>query len=322
MKNRILKIQAGYPNIIVLFIAIALATLFSPVILKTSAQTSREVLTNAKILDLVHMGLGEALIVAKINQSECQCDTSTAAIGKLKLAKVSDAIIMAMLNAAAGSADTIMAERGRTTTDAPRQKQAENAKVEPPTADPQALNQITEPGIYLFEDEKMTVIEPSVFSSTKISVWKSALTYGIKKSKWRAKMRGKMANLKTQSSQPVFYFVFNPEYKNSGAVMAGGLWWGMPASSPAEFMMVQVKVKDASREAVLGEYSLMGGASWGARDEDIREYAFEKIRPGIYKVVPKQPLARGEYCFYYASVVASLGFAGGKVFDFSVIGRN
>ena len=100
--------------------------------------------------------------------------------------------------------------------------------------------------------------------------------------------------------------------------MAGNLWWGMPATSPAEFMLVQMNVKEASREAVMGEYGAFTGMSTGARDQDIREYSFEKIKPGVYKVSPKTNLAPGEYCFYYAATVVGLGFAGGKVFDFSV----
>ncbi|MBK6750563.1 MAG: hypothetical protein IPG67_11275 [Acidobacteria bacterium] len=79
-----------------------------------------------------------------------------------------------------------------------------------------------------------------------------------------------------------------------------------------------MNVKSASREAVLGEYGAWTGVTMGARDKDIREYSFEKIRPGLYKVVPKSPLAPGEYCFYYAGSVTGIGFAGGKVFDFSV----
>jgi hypothetical protein len=82
-----------------------------------------------------------------------------------------------------------------------------------------------------------------------------------------------------------------------------------------------MNVKEASREAVMGEYGAFTGMSTGARDQDIREYSFEKIKPGVYKVTPKSNLAPGEYCFYYAATVVGLGFAGGKVFDFSVGGR-
>jgi len=82
--------------------------------------------------------------------------------------------------------------------------------------------------------------------------------------------------------------------------------------------MVHMTVKEASREAVLGEYGAWTGASMGARDQDIREYSFEKVKTGIYKVVPKTNLARGEYCFYYAGTVTGIGFAGGKIFDFGI----
>ena len=100
--------------------------------------------------------------------------------------------------------------------------------------------------------------------------------------------------------------------------MAGNLFFGLPATSPAEFMMVQMNVKQASREAVMGEFGAFTGVSMGARDKDVREYSFEKLKPGLYKVTPKTQLAPGEYCFYYAGNVTGLGFAGGKVFDFSV----
>jgi hypothetical protein len=282
-------------------------------------QKTPEVLTNAKIIELVRMGLGESLIVAKINQSTCQCDTSTAALGKLKTAKVSDAIIMAMINAEYGEkgiSETVINVSMRSPAKPAETRSSVETSAE---AGPAALRQITEPGIYLFEDGKMTAIEPSVFSGTKANFLKGALTYGIMKTKFRAKVRQSSANMKVAGAQPVFYFVFNPEYKNSGATMAGtGLWWGMPATSPAEFLMVQMAVKQASREAIMGEYGAFSGMSTGARDKDIREYSFEKIKTGVYKVVPKTPLTPGEYCFFYAGTVTGLGFAGGKVFDFSI----
>jgi hypothetical protein len=283
------------------------------------AQSRREVLTNAKIIELAQLGLGDEILVEKIRQSECRCDTSAAALARLKAAKVSNAVMMAMLGSTAGGGDS-----DQTGSREPVGKPTPNVSTREPKSPEEsgALAQISEPGIYLFENEKMTAIEPSVFSGAKMNPLLGTLTYGIKKTKYRAKVRGNSANLKAASSRPVFYFVFNPDYKNSGAAMAGNLWWGMPATSPAEFVLVQMNVKDASREAILGEYGLWTGASMGARDQDIREYAFEKIRPGIYKVVPKAGLAAGEYCFYYAGTVTGIGFAGGKVFDFSLMNGN
>lgn len=284
----------------------------------TKAQPQRPTITNADVLEMARIGLGEALIIAKIKKSYCKCDTSTPAIAKLKAAKITDNVILAMIETS-GESDTGFTNTVINVPAPASTKPVEKAPPAQSSADPgpAALKSISEPGIYLFENGEMKTIEASVFSGGKINPLLSTLTYGIKKAKWRAKVRGRSANLQTSSVQPVFYFVFNPEYKNSGATMAG-LFWGMPATSPNEFLMVQMNVKEASREAVLGEYGAWTGTSMGARDKDIREYSFEKVRTGIYKVVPKNQLTPGEYCFYYAGNVTGIGFAGGKVFDFSV----
>ncbi|MBK6724650.1 MAG: hypothetical protein IPG58_15695 [Acidobacteria bacterium] len=268
------------------------------------SQGTRETITNAKIVEMVKMGLSEALIVSKISKSTCQCDTSTGAIGKLKSDKVSDAIIMAMMDATPGN----FSESRPASGDAPSQSKAPTVE---PSDGEKYLKQIVEPGIYLFENGKMTMIEPTVYSGSKSSFWGTALTYGIKKSKIRATVRGKSANTQVSTRRPEFYFVFSREFSNPGAVMSG--FGGYSATSPNEFMMIQMKVKGNSREAELGEYNAYS-SSTGAADKDVREYSFDKLKPGLYKVVPKTDLAVGEYCFYYAGTNG----AGSKVFDFSV----
>lgn len=290
-------------------ICLLLLTIFT-VIYCVSAQSQREVLTNAKIIELVRLGLSEALIIEKIRQSECKCDTSTTGLARLKAAKVSDAILLAMMESTRSysDSDTKTVQNGQVTPT--RSTETDDS------ASPKELRQITEPGIYLFEDGKMTAIEAAVFSGSSFNPLKSALTFGIKKLKFKAKVRGKSANMQTGSQQPVFYFVFNPELKNSGATMAG--LWGL-ATSPNEFLMVQMSVQTNSREAVMGEMSgLTGSTNMGSRDKDVREYSFEKIKTGVYKVVPKTNLAPGEYAFYYAGNITGLGYGGGKVYDFGV----
>ncbi len=279
-----------------------------------SAQTKREVLTNAKIVELVRLGLSEGIIVEKIRQSECQCDTSTTALAKLKTAKVSDAIIMAMLNSDSGSYSESQPTR-KTAVKEDEDLPLPTKSTNPNKMSNAILNQMREPGIYLYEDGKATAIEPTIYSGTKAGFLGSALTYGIKKSKIRAVVRGKSANLQVKSARPEFYFIFSREYGNSGAVMAGG-FYGYAATSPAEFMMTSMDVKKNSRETVLGEVGITG-VSMGAPDKYVREYAFEKIKPGVYKVVPKADLAPGEYCIYFAGA----GGAASKIFDFSVSGQ-
>ncbi len=321
------KIQKDSPTLnmknmkITVPVSICISVIIVLLALPIKTQTKPEILTNAKIIELVRLGLDEEIIVEKIRQSECRCDLGTSDLAKLKTAKVPKAVIMAMLESSSNRESSSSPNNERT---ADRIAETKNVSVEPknPTSGntpTKFLNQMNEPGIYLLEAGKVTAIEPSIFSGSKMNPLMGTLTYGIKKTKYRAKVRGRSANMQVSSSKPEFYFVFNPEYKNSGATMAGGLWWGMPATSPAEFMLVEMNQKEASREAVLGEFGAWTGMSMGARDKDIREYSFEKIKSGIYKVVPKTDLAPGEYCFYYAGNVAGLGIAGGKVFDFSVI---
>jgi hypothetical protein len=285
--------------------------IFAALVAGTTAmgQNGRETLDNQQIIELVRLGLGEAVIVAKVRQSACNCDTSVAAISKLKAAKVSDAVIVAMLNSTgtAPAPSTPVTPETRRIATTPR-----------PSTDDVPLSRLTEPGIYLYQDGQLTTMEPTIFSGSKMNPFMSGLTMGMMKTKLRAKVRGRAANTQVGSQLPTFYFVFNTDYKNSGAVMAGTSFWGMSATSPAEFMLVEMTVKQASREAVLGEIGAFTGVSMGARDKDIREYSFEKVTPGVYKVVPRSPLAAGEYSFYYAGNVAGVGLAGGKVFDFSI----
>jgi hypothetical protein len=272
----------------------------------STTHAQRETLTNAKIVELVRLGFDEEIIIEKIRQSECRCDTSTEALAKLKVAKVSKAVILAMLNAEAGNKSVSENLSGKNQSPANPVN-----SVKPGGTDNPLLSQFTEPGIYLFEDGRATAIEPTVYSGTKSSFLGTALTYGIKKAKIRAVIRGKSANQQVKSARPEFYFVFSREYGNAGAVMSG--FAGYAATSPAEFVLVTMKVKDNTREAVLGEVGAFS-ASTGAPDKFIREFSFEKIKPGVFKVVPKADLTAGEYCFYYAGA----GGAASKVFDFSV----
>jgi hypothetical protein len=172
-----------------------------------------------------------------------------------------------------------------------------------------------EPGIYMMEKGSIIEMNPTVFQGTKASFLGTALTYGLKKTKMRAVVRGASANTITYTARPEFYFYFDKALSNPGYAMAGFLAFG--ASSPAEFTLVKMERKSNTRETVLGEFNAYT-SSTGARSKDIVEFTFEKIRPGVFKVTPRIDLTPGEYCFYFAGTPQGLGFAGGKIFDFSV----
>src|SRR5260370_14996504 len=60
-------------------------------------------LTNADVLDMLSAGLSQEIVIAKIAASTCEFDTSPTALKALKAANVSDAVILAMVQAPTGS---------------------------------------------------------------------------------------------------------------------------------------------------------------------------------------------------------------------------
>lgn len=269
----------------------------------TSGKPQKEVLTNAIVIELVGLGLGESTIIEKIRQSECRFDTSLEGLRQLKAARVSDTVIREMM---VPHSSTATAAPPAIPTASPAQAAVTNS------SDPLAPH---EPGIYLDEKGQLVEINPTTFSGTKANFLGTAFTYGIKKTKLRASARGSSANLVTANRRPVFYFYFDKSLANPGLAMSGFLSFG--ASSPGEFVLVKMERKGNTREAVLGEFNGYG-SSTGAREKDVQEFSFEKVRPGVFKIVPRNNLEVGEYCFYYAGTPVGLAFAGGRIFDFSV----
>lgn len=74
-------------------------------------KATAKALTNVDVLDMLSGGLSQEIVIAKIAASTCEFDTSPAALKVLKAANVSDAVILAMVQAPTGS-------RGQETIDA------------------------------------------------------------------------------------------------------------------------------------------------------------------------------------------------------------
>lgn len=301
------KMNIRQLKILSLFLLALALTTQSPAQSPGQGKAPKEVITNASVIELVKLGLGESIIIEKIRQSECAFDTSIEGLKQLKAARVSDAIIQAML----------APKPSRPSPDS-RPLGGSNFAVTPPASNspkPSDADPQLQPGIYLQDKNGLREINPTTFSGTKGSYWGTALTYGIKKSRMRASVRGGSANTVIAQSRPTFYFYFDNSLASPGMAMSGMSFFG--ATSPAEFVLVKMDRKSNSREAVLMEFNSFG-SSTGARDKDIQDFAFEKVRPGVFKVIPKESLDIGEYCFYYAGTPMGLGMAGGKLFDFSI----
>ena len=159
-------------------------------------------------------------------------------------------------------------------------------------------------------------LEPTTFSQGRTgNALLSGFTYGIKKMKYVAVVRGRKGNLRIHERQPVFYFYF--EKKGSGLSNTG---WFAGASGPNEFILAKLTQTDKGRELIVGEFGL-AGSDIGPRPEDSVDLVVERLAPGIYRVTPRTRLdLDGEYCLFYsgaASMMAPAG-AGGKLFDFGI----
>jgi hypothetical protein len=269
--------------------------------------TAGELLTNESVTAMTKAGLGPSVIVAKIRSAKTDFDVSTDALIRLKADGVADEVIRAMIEAK-DAADAAPDPGGRPITRPP----AGPATPLPPIP--------SEPGIYfsrnLGQEEELVLVEPSVYTQSKeTGVWKQALTYGIAKVRYKAVLPGAHARLLLETRRPTFYFFFDVP---TGSLSNSGTAWG-PATSANEFILARLDVKKQARELEVGEDGQYTGRKYGVATKAAREFDYERLAPGIYRVTPKADLADGEYCFLYGGSVATSGTGGGpKLFDFAV----
>jgi hypothetical protein len=188
---------------------------------------------------------------------------------------------------------------------------AENGDVNSPDAPHEA-------GIYLFTKTdagpQMTQLEPAVYTQGKTGgILASAMTYGIAKMKTKNVVRGASAQLRCPDPTPVFYFYFEKTSAGLSNSSSGN-------STPNEFTMIRFDVKGESRETVVMSMNALGTSS-GNDEKRVVPFSYVKLRPGVYKVSPRAPLAAGEYGFLASPTLNFGGISVGgtnQVFDFGV----
>jgi hypothetical protein len=264
-------------------------------------------MTNEDVIEMVSLGLTDDLVVDKIHAAAAtDFDTSIASLKALKVAKVSDTVIRAMINP-------------RSTVAAPSAAVGQTGATSTNPDDP---NSPHDPGIYMYAETRdgvhLVMLEPTVYSQGKSGgTFASAMTYGIAKVKWKAVVRGAHANVRSSDNKMVFYFYF--EESNAGLSHAsfGG------TTTPNEFTLLKFDEKSDSRETVVMQANAFGSSS-GTDEKASTAFTFTKIRPGVYKVSPNAPLKPGEYCFLSSSSTGAgasgAGAAGAsRLFDFAVL---
>ena len=262
----------------------------------TQVLAQDETMTNDEVISLVKAGLSKSLVINKIRTSKSNFDLSTNGLIKLKKAGIDDDIVHAMLEAQSGKIMSTTTTNTATTNN----------------GDPNNPMSPHSVGIYYYTEKdgqgKMMEMEPNVVTQSRAGgMFGSAMTYGIMKVKVKAKVPGITANLQIADTQPVFYFYLNDKDNSMRAVKA------FPANIN-QFQLVKFHAKDKGREVTVGKVNAFGG-KYGISDEYLVEFSFEKVKDGVFKVTPKQPLINAEYGFY---LIGTGEGTGATFFDFGV----
>jgi hypothetical protein len=265
-----------------------------------AAPVSAETLTNANIIELVKAGVGSDAIIAKVKVTEGNYNLTTDDLIALKSAGVPGEVIAAMI---AGPTKGEPAATAMSLTDI-------NPMVPHPS------------GVYFIDagSSRLQRIDPTMSSQAKTGgIFGYALTMGIASMSVKVAIAGDTARVAAPTGIPSFYFFFdasNPATTNLASSWAAGS--AQTVTSPSEFTLIKLMPKNGRREARVGSLNIAGAKS-GVMDSDRIAFDYEMVRPGVYKVTPKQLLKPGQYGFIYAIAGAgTTGAMSARIFDFSV----
>jgi hypothetical protein len=271
-------------------------------------------LTVDGVLAMVEAGLSDDVVLARLRKEDKAFDLSPEDIIRVKKAKVSDAVLLVMMDPKAEIKPAVVppaAPPAALLTPLPVVVQTPvfpgMAATKPSGATPgagaAAQGDVNDPmtphdsGIYLYTKDRegkpqMIVLERASYQGAKTGgVLASAMTYGIAKAKTKAVIPGARASIRISETAPVFYFYF--EDKQAGL---GKTYFGVGSlSNPNQFALLKLGVSKSNRETTVGEYSAWGSAS-GSDAKAMIPFRSERIRTGLYKVAV-EGLKPGEYCF-------------------------
>ena len=267
--------------------------LFAVVVLFVCACAAQELahrMSNKDVIDMAGLGLSDDVIIAKIRSGagDATFDTSVDALKALKEAKVSDAVIRAMINP---------------------QVPAVAAAPQPAVAADDPNLPPKEVGVYWKDGTQFVYIEGQTVSNAKIGGRAAHyFSYGIASKKWNAEIPGAESSNKVKDRQPLFYF-YAPE--NSG---------------PADLVLVKLDKKSDHRQWEIGRIGGWAGGHSGTKDEDRQGFRYDRVAPRTYKLTLLRELEPGEYGLFLetGSSIAGTGHdqvsgaAQGRIFDFSI----
>jgi len=276
---------------------------------------SQEALTNDAIVKMVKAGLSANVIVSMVKTQPAKYTLSPDDLIALKSAGVPDIVVGAMVERNAGA--VIGSAANRTASGA---TPAAGTVASGDPNDPMAPH---DSGIYLYSKNRngeynLTVLEQAAYQGSKTGgMLGSAMTYGIKKVHQKAIIPGQHASIRSSDPQPVFYFYFEDKAAGLGK---GGFGAGA-VSNPNQFALIKLEVTKSSRETTIAEFGAFGGSS-GTNQKSMISFKSEKLKTGLYRVTPINPMEPSEYCFLVSQAnmgAYGAGAAGAaQIFDFGV----
>ncbi len=261
------------------------------------AQQAQEVLTNDSIIQLLKVGLGDDLIIAKIQKSKTNFDTSTSGLIALKQAGVSDRLLHIIMDPTSAPGAPAAGAAPAAAGPAPRNVEV---PAQPKTGDPVADSVPAESGLYYLRDSTIVRMDIRTLASAKVAGRIGHLaTFGVKSVKNNAYLIGPSAKTRSKDTSPVFY-----------ARLPEGM-------SIDELVLVSLYVKSDRRELEVGAAGGIVGSKQGLRMEVMKPTESRELAPRFYKVATSI-LGRGEYLFYIIGSGDSIKGIQGKGYDFGI----
>jgi hypothetical protein len=250
-------------------------------------------LTNTDVIRMVGSGLSESIVLTSVRHArQTNFDSSPDALIALRLAKVSDAVISAMLDRANTAPPVAVPVRVRT-EDAGSSEPPPPPKRSSPTP---AAGLPAEVGVYVVVSGRHREVDPEIVNWRTGGFLKRMATAGLvggHVNGWIANPRSKL-----QLSAPAEFVFVTPE-----------------GTSITEYQLLRLYERDTRREFRVMSTSMVNAKS-GA-ENNLVSFDSEKIAPRTY-VVRVTGLAPAEYGFLPPGMSGANMAAIGKIYTFTV----
>ena len=250
--------------------------------------TGTVAMSNDDVIALAGAGLGDDIVIAKINAAGSTVfDTSLSGLKALKAAGVSSAVIKVMIS--------------------PKPVQAAAAAAVP-AGDPSDPESMHPAGVYTLvhgaDGAHMTKLANVSATRVKGAPVSNFVPAGIK---FVAILDGAHAAVAIQDANPTFYI-----YQADADATADAF--------VKELVIVAFEQKAKSREVVIGRSNYR--TTPGVDDKAKLGCTVVRVKPGIYKVTVAKPISAGEYAFYKAATwKPGYDQDGGSFYEFGVAGK-